>query len=84
MGETVAVGAVWLVLTLTFEIAFGRYVVRAPCSRIVSDYDLLQGGLLPIGLAVLTVRPLSRPGCDACCEIPRRSSAHAPGPLERR
>jgi hypothetical protein len=64
---------VWLVLTLTFEIAFGRYVVRAPCSRIVSDYDLLQGGLLPIGLAGLTVRPLSRPGCDACCEIRRRS-----------
>ena len=54
----VAVGAVWLVLTLAFEIAFGRYVVRAPWSRIASDYDLLRGGLLPIGLAVLTVAPL--------------------------
>ena len=56
--DAVAVGAVWLVLTLAFEIAFGRYVVRAPWSRIASDYDLLRGGLLPIGLAVLTVAPL--------------------------
>jgi len=57
-GEAVTVGTVWLVLTLAFEIGFGRYVVHAPWSRIASDYDLLRGGLLPIGLAVLTVAPL--------------------------
>ena len=51
-------GFVWLVLTLAFEIAFGRYVVHAPWSRIASDYNLLQGGLLPIGLLVLTAAPL--------------------------
>ena len=58
VGDAVAVGVVWLVLTLAFEIAFGRYVVHAPWSRIASDYDLLRGGLLPIGLVVLTVAPL--------------------------
>jgi hypothetical protein len=58
VADAVAVGAVWLVLTLTFEIAVGRYVVRASWSRIASDYDLLRGGLLPIGLAVLAVAPL--------------------------
>jgi hypothetical protein len=58
VGEAVTVGTVWLVLTLVFEIGFGRYVVHAPWSRIASDYDLLRGGLLPIGLAVLTVAPL--------------------------
>ena len=56
--EAVAVGVVWLALTLAFEIAFGRYVVHAPWSRIASDYDLLRGGLLPIGLVVLTMAPL--------------------------
>jgi hypothetical protein len=57
-GEAVYVGLVWLVLTLVFEIAFGRYVAHAPWSRIASDYDLLHGGLLPIGMLVLTAAPL--------------------------
>jgi len=58
VADAVAVGAVWLVLTLAFEIAFGLYVVHASWSRIASDYDLRRGGLLPIGLAVLTVAPV--------------------------
>jgi hypothetical protein len=49
---------VWLVLMLGFEMAFGRYVVHAPWSRIASDYNLLQGGLLPIGFLVLAAAPL--------------------------
>ena len=56
-GEAVSLGLVWLFLTLAFEIAFGRYVVHATWSRIASDYNLLRGGLLPIGLAVLTAAP---------------------------
>ena len=56
--EAVWVGIVWLGLTLAFEIAFGRYVVHAPWSRIASDYNLLRGGLLPIGLFILTAAPL--------------------------
>ena len=57
-AAAVSVGIVWLVLTLAFEIAFGRYVVHASWSRIASDYNLLKGGLLPIGLLVLTASPL--------------------------
>jgi hypothetical protein len=49
---------VWLVLMLGFEMVFGRYVVHAPWSRIASDYNLLQGGLLPIGFLVLAAAPL--------------------------
>jgi hypothetical protein len=56
--EAAYVGIVWLVLTLTFEITFGRYVVHASWSRIASDYNLVRGGLLPIGLLVLTAAPL--------------------------
>ena len=56
--QAVAVGTVWLVLTLAFEIGFGRYVAQAPWSRIASDYNMLRGGLLPIGLGVLTAAPL--------------------------
>jgi hypothetical protein len=57
-AEAVSVGIAWLVLTLAFEIVFGRYVVHASWSRIASDYNLLRGGLLPIGLVVLTAAPL--------------------------
>lgn len=57
-GEAVYLGVTWLVLTLAFEITFGRYIVHASWSRIASDYNLLRGGLLPIGLLVLTAAPL--------------------------
>ena len=36
----------------------GRYGAHASWSRIASDYNLFQGGLLPIGLLVLTAAPL--------------------------
>ena len=57
LGDALAIGAVWLVLTLAFEVAFGRFVVQATWSRIASDYDLAHGGLLPIGLLVETLAP---------------------------
>ncbi len=57
-GEALRVGIVWMVLMLGFEMAFGRYVVQAPWSRIAYDYNLLQGGMLPIGLLVLAAAPL--------------------------
>jgi hypothetical protein len=56
--EAAYVGILWVVLTLTFEIAFGRLVVHATWARIASDYDLLRGGLLPIGLLVMAGAPL--------------------------
>jgi hypothetical protein len=52
-----AVGGLWLVLTVVFEVALGR-ATGASWARIVEDYDLRQGGLLPIGMAVLFLAPL--------------------------
>jgi hypothetical protein len=57
LGGALAIGAIWLVLTLAFEVAFGRLVVRATWSRIASDYDLAHGGLLPVGLLIETCAP---------------------------
>ena len=37
---------------------FGRYVIHTSWSRIASDYNLIRGGLMPIGLLVLTAAPL--------------------------
>jgi uncharacterized protein YneF (UPF0154 family) len=53
-----AVGLLWLVLTLAFEVAFGRFVVGASWERLAADYNLLEGGLLPFGMLVLMLSPL--------------------------
>ncbi len=57
--QALGAGAIWLALTLTFEILFGRFVAGASWDRLWSDYNLLQGGLLPLGLLVLTMAPLA-------------------------
>ena len=54
----VRVGVVWVVLTVVFEVTFGRLVMRSSWERIRSDYDLAHGGLLPIGLVALAGSPL--------------------------
>jgi hypothetical protein len=52
-----AIGAVWVVLTVAFEIVLGRLVLNAPWERILSDYDITQGGLMGFGLLVLWCSP---------------------------
>ena len=52
------VGLLWLVLTVLFEVGLGRLVLGYTWERIASDYNLLQGGLMPLGLLVLTAAPM--------------------------
>lgn len=52
------IGLLWLGLTVGFEIILGRFVMGLSWERIASDYNLLQGGLMPLGLLVLTLSPL--------------------------
>lgn len=56
-SQLFGVGALWLVLTATFEVSFGRFVLGYSWERIRSDYDLSEGGLLPIGLVLLALSP---------------------------
>jgi hypothetical protein len=51
------IGAAWVVLTVAFEIVLGRVVLRASWERILSDYDITQGGLMVFGLLVLWCSP---------------------------
>ena len=56
--DLLAVGVLWLGLTLGFEILFGRFVVGASWERLAADYNVLEGGLLPFGMLVLMLSPL--------------------------
>ena len=55
----VGIGVVWVVLTVVFEVTFGRLVIRSSWERLRSDYDLAHGGLLPIGLVALAASPFA-------------------------
>jgi hypothetical protein len=52
------VGLCWVALTLLFELALGRLVLHLSWDRVLSDYGLLRGGLLMLGLVVLALSPL--------------------------
>ncbi len=52
-----AVGALWLVLMLVFELAVGRLVAGVPWERLAADYNLLHGGLLGLGMLWLLCAP---------------------------
>jgi len=56
--QLLTIGLLWLVLMLTFEITFGLFVVGYSWERIASDYNIFKGGLLPIGMVILTLSPL--------------------------
>ena len=52
------VGLTWVVLTIAYELALGRLVFHQTWAEILSDFDLLHGRLLPIGLLFLMFSPL--------------------------
>jgi len=51
-----AIGALWLVLTLAFEFGLGHALGRS-WAALLADYDLTRGGLLSIGMVVLALSP---------------------------
>jgi hypothetical protein len=57
-SESLMVGAIWLVLTVAFEVLFGRFVMGLNWERIDADYNMLNSGLMPIGLFFLFFHPM--------------------------
>jgi len=56
-GQAIAIGVIWLVLTVAFEFLFGHFVVGHPWSRLLHDYDLLQGRVWVLVLVWTTIAP---------------------------
>lgn len=51
------VGALWLVLTLAFELGFGRLVSHRSWEEIVAAYRFTDGNLWPVVLGVVLFAP---------------------------
>ena len=55
--ELLIVGAIWVLLTLAFEFGLG-FLLGLPAERILEDYNILKGGLMPIGIIAMLFSPL--------------------------
>ena len=57
-SQALTIGVIWLSLTVAFEFVFGHYVMGYPWSRLLHDYNLLDGRLWVLVLIWITVAPL--------------------------
>jgi hypothetical protein len=55
--QAITIGLIWLALTVAFEFLFGHYVMGHPWSRLLHDYNLLQGRLWALFLIWITIAP---------------------------
>src|SRR5918994_1948366 len=51
------IGSAWVVLPVAFEISLGG-LMGYSWERLGSDYNTLEGGLLPIGFVIMATSPL--------------------------
>jgi hypothetical protein len=66
------VGFIWLALTLAFDLSLARYVFDRSWESLAAEFNILEGGLFPIGLAILTLSPL----IASRLRKPRGNAAH--------
>ncbi|MEW6182118.1 MAG: hypothetical protein AB1500_02920 [Bacillota bacterium] len=57
VGMALAVGLVWLALTVVFEFLFGHYVAGHSWQRLLRDYNLFAGRLWVLVLLWITAAP---------------------------
>ena len=56
--QLLGIGALWVALTVAFEVGLGRAVLHFDWARILADYDLSRGGLMGFGLLAMFFIPL--------------------------
>jgi hypothetical protein len=56
-GQAIAIGLVWLGLTVSFEFLFGHYVGRKSWDGLLHDYNLLAGRVWLLLLLWITIAP---------------------------
>lgn len=55
--QLLGIGILWFLLTIVFEMCLGLFVLGYSWQQISADYNVLQGGLMPIGLVWLMLSP---------------------------
>ncbi|NNE99509.1 MAG: hypothetical protein HKN25_10870 [Pyrinomonadaceae bacterium] len=57
-GSLLAIGLMWVILTVLFEFSLGLFVFDYTWGRLFEDYDLSRGGLMSFGLLFLLFAPM--------------------------
>ncbi len=57
-SELLLIGMIWVLLTVAFEVLFGRFVVRLTWEELLAGYNIANGGLMPLGLLILLFSPM--------------------------
>jgi len=55
--QAISIGLIWFALTVAFEFLFGHFVLGHPWSRLLHDYDILDGRLWILVLLWTTAAP---------------------------
>lgn len=55
--DQLSIGTVWVILTILFEFLLG-IMLNYPISRILSDYDITQGGFMGLGIIFMFFVPM--------------------------
>jgi lysylphosphatidylglycerol synthetase-like protein (DUF2156 family) len=56
-GQALAIGIIWLALTVAFEFSFGHFARGLSWGELLSDYNILAGRLWVLVLLWVTVAP---------------------------
>ena len=56
-AQAAAVGVLWLVLTLAFELGFGHFAAHKTWTELLADYNLLGGRIWLLVLLTTTASP---------------------------
>lgn len=57
MNETIRIGMLWMILTITFELALGRLVLSRDWSLLLRDYNLCEGRVWILVLIWVALAP---------------------------
>ncbi len=57
-AEATRIGLFWLGVTIAFEFIFGHFVMGHPWSKLLYDYNIIEGRLWVVVLAWTTIAPL--------------------------
>lgn len=56
-GQAIAIGLMWLAMTVAFEFGFGHFVVGNSWSQLLNDYNVLRGRVWGLFLLWITIAP---------------------------
>jgi hypothetical protein len=56
-GQAIAIGLVWLGMTVAFEFLFGHFVVKRPWRDLLYDYNLFAGRVWLVVLVWVSIAP---------------------------